>query len=124
WAAGARPRPELVAVGLQQTDAVERNAEPVGEHLREWRRMSLPVIERASDDGDGAVGFEADAAHFLAGRGGDLEKASDAEPAHLSAFAALAFAARETLHVRHFERVLEPAREIAAHVIAAAERSH
>src|SRR5215813_2792761 len=119
-AAGAASRQELVAVALQQTDAVERNAEPVGEHLREWRRMSLPVIERASDDG--AVGFEADAAHFLAGRGGDLEKVSDAEPAHLSAFAALAFAAREALHVRHFERVLEQARKIAAVVMAAGSR--
>src|SRR5262245_40185920 len=103
-AAGTATRQELVAVALQEANAFERNAEPVAQYLREGRRVSLPVVERAGDDRDGAVRFEADAAHFLAWRRGDLEEASDAKPAKLPALAALAFAAREALHVRGLER--------------------
>src|SRR5262249_57236124 len=83
------------AVVLQQADALERNAEPLAQHLRERRGVPLAIIERAGDDGDGAVGFETDAAHLLARRRRDFEKAAHAEPAHLAALAALAFAAPE-----------------------------
>src|SRR5438132_8560455 len=121
-APGAASRQELVAVSLQETDALERNAEPLAEYLRERRRVTLPVIERAGNDGDAAVRFEADASHFLARRCRHLEKASDAESPHLSALAALAFAAGEALHVCDFERVLEQARKVAAVVIAAGGR--
>src|SRR5947208_10930119 len=101
-AAGAASRQELVAVSLQQTDALERNAEPLAEYLRERRRVTLPVIERAGDDGDAAVRFEPDASHFLARRCRHLEKASDAESAHLCALAALAFAAVGCLYACAF----------------------
>ena len=48
------------------------------QHLRERRRVALAVVERAGDDGDGAVGLEADAAHLLVGRRGDFEIVADA----------------------------------------------
>ena len=64
-AAGAAAGEQLVAVALQQADALERNAELLAQHLRERRGVALAVIERAGDDGDGAVGLEADAAHLL-----------------------------------------------------------
>ena len=94
----------------------------LAQHLRERRGVALPVIERAGDDGDGAVGLEADAAHFLARRRGDFEKAADAEPAHLAALAALALAAREALDVGGLERLLEHGGEIAAVIVAAGGR--
>ena len=112
--AGAAGRQKLVAVALQETNALERDAEPLAQHLRERRRVSLPVIKRTGDDGDGAVGLEAQAAHFLARRRGDLEKVAHAEPAYFSTFAALAFAAREALDIGRFERVLEHTGKVAA----------
>ena len=116
--AGAAAGEELVAVALEQTDALERDAEPLAQHLRERRGMALAVIEGAGDDGDGAVGLEADAAHLLRRRCRDLEKAADAEPAHAAALAALSLAAPETLGVGGLERMLEHARKIAAVVVA------
>ena len=50
-AAGAAAGDQLVAVALQQADALERNAEPARQHLRERRRVALAVVERAGDDG-------------------------------------------------------------------------
>ena len=91
-AAGAAAGEQLVAVALQQADALERDAELLGQHLRERRGVALAVVERAGDDGDGAVGLEADAAHLLRRRRGDFEEAADAEAAHLAALAALALA--------------------------------
>src|SRR4051794_32709588 len=92
-AAGAAAREQLVAVALEEADAFKRNPEFVAQDLREGGGMTLSVIERAGDDGDRAIGFEADAAHLLARRRGDFEEAANPKPAHLSAFAALAFAA-------------------------------
>src|SRR4051794_7560981 len=92
-AAGAAAREQLVAVALEEADAFKRDAEFVGQDLREGRGMTLSIIERAGDDGDRTVGFEADAAHLLARWRGDFEEAANPKPAHLSAFAALAFAA-------------------------------
>ena len=54
-AAGAAAGEQLVAVALQQLDALERHAEPRGQHLRERRGVTLAVVERAGDDGDVAV---------------------------------------------------------------------
>src|SRR5713101_873641 len=113
-AAGAAADEQLVAVTLQEADALEWDAELFAQHLREWRGVALAVIERAGDDGDGAVGFEADAAHLLRWRRGHFEKAADAEPAHFSALSALALSAREALGVGEFERVLEHAGKVAA----------
>ncbi len=110
-AAGAAAGEQLVAVALQQPDALERHAELLGQHLRERRGVALAVVERAGDDRDGAVGLEADAAHLLRWRCGDFEEAAEAETAHLAALAALALALAEALHVRELERVLEHARE-------------
>src|SRR5262249_42182244 len=121
-AAGAAARQQLVAVSLQETDTVERNPELFAQHLREWRRVTLPVIERAGDDSDRAVGFEADAAHLLAGRRGDFEKVAEAQPTHLSALTASAFAAPEAFPVGGFQRPLEQARKVAAVVIASRSR--
>src|SRR5262252_6279654 len=107
-----------MAVALQEADALERNAELLAQHLRERRGVTLAIVQGTGDDGDGAVGFETDAAHLLARRRCDLEKAADAKSAHLSALAALAFAAREALDVGDLERVLEHARKVAAVVVA------
>ena len=48
-AAGAAAEQQLVAVALQEADALERNAEPAHQHLRERRGVALAVIERAGD---------------------------------------------------------------------------
>src|SRR5262245_66496637 len=94
-AAGAPASQQLVAVGVEETDTLERNPEPRAEYLRERRGVALSVIQRPGDDDNRTVSFEADAAHFLAGRRGDFEKVAHPEAAHLSALAALAFAPRE-----------------------------
>ena len=84
-AAGAAAGEQLIAVALQEPDALERNAELLAQHLRERRGVALAVIERAGDDGDGAVGLETDAAHLLVGGRGDFEIAADADAAQLAA---------------------------------------
>ena len=112
--AGAAAEGHAVAVALHQADAVERNAEHVGQHLREGRGVALAVIERAGDDGDRAVFLEVDAAHFLAGRGGHFEIAADAEAAQLAVLLAVALALLEAGIVGELQRLLEHAEEIAA----------
>ena len=81
--------------------------------------MTLAVVERAGDDGDVAVAFEADAAHLLVRRRGDFQIAADAEPAQLAALLRLALALFEALHVGDLDRVLEQRGEIAAVVLHA-----
>ena len=98
-AAGAAAGDQLVAVALQQADALERHAELLAQHLRERRGVALAVVERAGDDGHAAVGLEADAAHLLVGGRGDFEIAADAEAAQLAALLALALALVEALPV-------------------------
>ena len=51
--------------------------------------MTLSIIERASDDGHRAIRIKADAAHLLAWRRRDLEKAANPEPAQFPALATL-----------------------------------
>src|SRR6185312_9998381 len=94
-AAGAAAEQQLVAVALQEADAVEGDAETVHQHLREGRVMALAVIERAGDDGDAAIRIEADAAHLLALRRGHFEIGADADAANLAVGAALFLALRE-----------------------------
>ena len=76
--------------------------------------MALAVVERAGDDGDVAVGFEADAAHFLGRRRGDLEIVADAQPAQLAARLALGLALLEARDVGHLQRLVEERGELAA----------
>ena len=99
-AAGSAAGKELIAVALQEPDALEWNAELFREHLSERRGVTLPVIERAGDDCDTAIRLEANAAHFFARRCRDFEKAADPEPAQSSAFATFSHAARKTFDIR------------------------
>ena len=75
---------QLIAVALQQLDLVEGNAELLRQHLREGRPMALAVIERAGDNGDRAVGVEADAALFLGHGGGGFDVTGNAKPAQFA----------------------------------------
>src|SRR5262249_53237444 len=113
-ATGAAAGEELVAVALEQADAVERDAELLAQHLREGRAVALAVVERAGENGDGTVGFEAHAAHLLVGRRRDLQVAADADTAQLAALAALALARAESLPVGELERPRQHGRKIAA----------
>src|SRR5205823_5385861 len=88
-AASAAAGDQRVAVALDQLDALERDAEPGGEHLGERRPMALTVIERAGDDRDVAIRLEADAAHLAARRAGQFEIVADAAAAQPAACAAL-----------------------------------
>ena len=108
------PTISSIAVALQQPDALERHAELLAQHLRERRGVALAVIERAGEDGDAAVGVEADAAHLLVGGRGDFEIAADADAAQLAALLALALALGEALPVGSLQRLLEDRREVAA----------
>src|SRR6516165_5031348 len=100
--AGAAADDEFVAVALQQADAVEGNAEPARQNLRERRRVALAVVERAGDEGHGAVRFEADAAHLLVGWRGDFEIAADRDAAQPAALLALALAFSKAFPVGKF----------------------
>ena len=95
-AAGAAAGQQLVAVALDQVDQLERQAEPVGQHLGEGRGVALAVVEGAGDQGDPAVLLEADAAHLRVGGGGDLEIAGEAAPAQPAARLAIAGAVRKS----------------------------
>ncbi len=120
--AGAAAGDQLVAVALQQPDAVERDAELVGQNLRKGRRVALAVIERAGDDGHRAVVLEADAALFGGHRRGGLDIAGDAEAAQLAGALAVALARLEALDVGALHRILEQAGEVAAVVVDAGRR--
>src|SRR5439155_781418 len=105
---------ELVAVPLEQPDALERNAEALAQHLSERRGMALAVIERAGDQRHRAVRLEADATHLLARGRGHFQIAADPEPAQLAPLAALALARPKTAPVRKLHRIIEHRGEIAA----------
>src|SRR5262249_44189797 len=105
---------ELIAVALQEPDAFERNAELFTEHLRERCSVALPVIERAGDDGDAAVGLEPNAAHLLARRCRHFEKAADPKPAQSAALAAFSPAACKAFCVGKLQRLLQHGGEITA----------
>src|SRR5947199_1644323 len=88
-AAGAAAGDQFVAVALYQANALEGDAEAGGEDLRERRSMPLPVVERAGDDRDIAIWFEANAAHLAPRRTGQFEVIADAAPAQATARPAL-----------------------------------
>src|SRR6185503_15922844 len=113
---------ELVAVALQETDTVERNAELVGQDLCEGRGVALAVVERAGDDRDGAVVLEAQSAHFGGAGGGRLDVAADAEAAQLAGLLALALALLEAGDVGLLHGEVEQAGEVAAIVDGAGGR--
>ena len=82
----------------------------VGQHLGEGRPVALAVVERAGDDGDVAVGLEADAAHLLHRRRRDLEIVADADAAQLAARLALCLARGEARDVGELQRLVEQRR--------------
>ncbi len=89
---------------------------------REGRGVALAVIERAGDDGDGAVGIELDAALLLGHRRRGFDVAGDAEAAQFAGLLALALALGEALGVGLRQRFLEQAGEIAAVIGGAGRR--
>ncbi len=113
-AAGAAAGDQLVAVALQQADALERHAELAGQHLGERRGVALAVVERAGDDRDRAIGLKAYAAHLVLGRRRDLEIVADAAAAQLPPCVAVGPARREAVPVGGRERPVEQRRELAA----------
>ncbi len=121
-AAGAAAGDQLVAVALQQANALERDAEPRRQHLRERRGMPLAVIEGAGDDRHRAVGLEADAAHLAAGRAGQFEIIADAAAAQPAACPALRLAPGKAVPVGERQRLVQQVGKIAA-VIGRAVRA-
>ncbi len=97
----------------------EGDAEAVGEDLGEGGGVALAVVERAGDDGHGAVGLEAEAAHFGHRGGGDFEVLADATAAELAAGAALGAAGGEAVPVGECQGAVEDGGEIAAVVVHA-----
>ena len=112
--AGAAAGDQRIAVALHQADAVERDAELFGEHLREGRSVALPIIERAGDDGHRAIGVEAEGSLLGGHRRGGFDVAGDAKPAQFAGALAVALALIEAFDVGAHERVLEQAGEIPA----------
>src|SRR4029077_5907156 len=113
-AAAAAAERKLVAVALQQADLVERHPELGREDLRKRRPVALAEIERASDDGDGPVGLEPDAAQLFGLRRSDLQETADADAAQLTVLLALALALGVALVVGELEHALEQGGKIAA----------
>src|SRR5205823_9080186 len=103
-----------VRIALHEVDAAERHAQPRRQHLRESRRVSLAVVERAADERDLLVALEADAAHLLVRRRGDFHVAADPEAPELAARFRLVFSFGKTFNVARRERLLEDGAEIAA----------
>ena len=77
------------------------------QHLREGGGVALAVIKRAGDDRDRAVGLEADAAHFVAGIGGNFEVLADAAAPHLAPCLALRAPRRIAVPVGGGQRLVE-----------------
>ena len=118
---GATARDQPVAVALHQPDALERNAKPARQELRQRRPVALSVIEGAGDDGDGAVALEMDAAHLVRRRRRDFEIAADAAAAQLAGGEALQPALFESVPVRGLDCAREEAREVAG-IVGRADR--
>src|SRR6266446_137505 len=121
-AAGAAAGMHDVAVALLELYALEGHAKLRREHLRERRRVTLAIIERAGDQPDRAVILEQDLAELDAGRGGDFEIGADRNASELALLAALLLAFGETSMIGNFERLVEHALEIAAVVGDAGRR--
>lgn len=103
-----------IAVALFDLDALERYAELIGQHLREGRRVSLTVIERAGDQLHRTVGFEHDLAEFDARRSGDFEIGADRDAAQLAALATFLLAFCKAGVVGNLQCLVEDALKVAA----------
>ncbi len=113
-ATGAGAEHQLVGIALQQPDLLERHAELRREHLRHRRGVALAVVERAGDDGDVAVGFEAQPAHLLGRRRRDFEIVADADAAQLAAGLALGLAGGAAVDIGELQRLVQESAELAA----------
>src|SRR4029078_13178466 len=91
-AATAASERHSVAVTVDHTDAVERNAEEIGQHLRISGRVTHPEVERTTYDGHRAVGFEVGGAEFLPGCCTHLEIAAHSKSAQQATLLAFTFA--------------------------------
>ena len=85
--------------------------------------MPLAVIQRAGDDGDGAVGLEADATHLIAGVGGHLQIVTDAASSHLAARTALGLARGVAVPIGGDQRLVHHSGKFAAVVQHARRRA-
>src|SRR5258705_7400884 len=103
-----------VAVALLELYALEGHAELCRERLREWRRVTLAIIERAGDQPDRAVILEHDLAEFDAGRCRDFEVGADGNAPELAALAALLFSLGETRVIGKLRHLLGQTLEMAA----------
>ena len=112
--AGSAAEHDLVAVALQQSNAIEGNSEPRTQYLRERRRVALSIVERAGNDRDRAVRLEPYAAHFLVRRRGAFEILPHTAPAQPAARATLCTAARKSIPIRGVQGAIEHSGEIAA----------
>ena len=113
-AAGAGAEHELVGVALHEADAFERHAKARREHLRERRRVPLPIVERPRNQLDTAIPLKGNAPHFLVRRRRHLEVAADPEPAQLSPFFRFCFSKLEVLHVSSLKGFFENLSKIPA----------
>ncbi len=114
------PGNQLVAVALQQPDALERNPELLV--LGKRRPMPLTVIERAGGDRDIAVGLEADAAHLVGGRSGHLKIVADATTAQQTALAAFFLTGSKPVPIGLGQCLIEHRGELTAVVRCAVRR--
>src|SRR4029453_6687333 len=103
-----------VAVALLEFYALEGHAELRREYLRERRRVTLAIVERAGDQPHRTVILEHDLAKLDAGRCGDFEIGADGNAPELAALAALLFPFGKTGMIGNLERLAEHALEIAA----------
>src|SRR6516165_6926373 len=90
--ASATAGDQLIAVALQQVDALEWNAEPGSEDLGEGGPVPLTVIEGAGNNGHVTIRRKSDAAHLAARRASEFEIVADAAAAQLPARPALLLA--------------------------------
>ena len=129
-AVGAHAEGDLVGVAVDDLDALDRDAEPVGDELGEGRLVPLAVAVRSGEDRDAAGRMDPDLGAFVEpgaraeragdGRGRDaagLDIGGDADAAQLAARRRLAAPGLEALIVGGLQRQLERRQVIAAVVL-------
>ena len=112
--AAAAAETHAVAVAFHDANAIERDGEHVGEHLRIGGGVAHAEIHGAGDDGDHAIGVEMHGAEFLAAAGSDFQIAADADAAQKPALLAIALAPLEPVVIGELQRMLEHAGKVAA----------
>jgi len=109
---------DLIGVAIGDPDALEGNAKPLVNDLREDRLVALPVRVRADEHEDAAGAVEADLGallHRLVVRaGGDLDDVGEADAAQLSARLCGGAARRIPRPVRQLQRGVHVLLELAA----------